>query len=378
MTISRPDLSAISPEVRAYIEALEAELARLRRPAGAQKPYESTEPEDVAAEPSEPPTTFNLITISAGGWIKRTPRHLYGRQRRGGMGVFDLDAPEEDAPAFLAIADQNQTLVLVTSQGRAFPLSVSQLAESPIRARGELLSRWLPFMPNERLAAIFPAQENGYLILVTLRGQVRRLRYHYFRNLQPGTILYDIKEGGAPGAWCWSSGDGDLFIATTKGNAIRFAEIQVPVRGCLGIRMDPDDAVIGVASVREESGVFLLSADGRGTTRLMTGFTKNKEPGSGGKLAMKADRLVAATAVNAGDDIFAISRLSKLIRFSADEVPGKEGVVQGVNCMALRGDECITLVACPGYTAVREAGDSALQRPSATFAIVGGCSSMLA
>jgi DNA gyrase subunit A len=343
MTILRPDLSAVSPEVRAYIESLEAELERL---AGITSRAEQTLAQESPPEPSEPPTTFNVITVSAGGLIKRTPRHLYDRQRRGGMGIFDLDAPEEDAPAFLTIADQAQTLVLVTSQGRAFPLPVSQMAESPIRARGEPLSRWVPFTPNERVSAVFPAHDSGYLILVTVRGQVRRLRYHYFRNLQPGTILHDVREGGAPLAWCWSPGDGDLFITTAMGNAIRFAEIQVPVRGCLGIRVDPDDAVIGVASVREESGVFMLSADGKGTIRLMAGFSKNKEPGSGGKLAMKADRLVGAVTVAAGDDVFAISRLGKIIRFSAAEVPPKEGLVQGVNCMALRGDECVALTSC--------------------------------
>ncbi len=93
--------------------------------------------------------------------------------------------------------------------------------------------------------------DGGYLTLVTRRGQVRRWRYNVLgRNLQPGTILYDIREGGAPAAACWTTGEGDLFIATAKGDAIRFAESQVPVRGCLGIRVDPNDAVVGVAGVQ--------------------------------------------------------------------------------------------------------------------------------
>ena len=71
----------------------------------------------------------------------------------------------------------------------------------------------------------------------------------------------------------------------------------------------------------------------------MAGFSQNKAPGSGGKQAMKADRLVGASAIGAEDDIFIVSRLGKIIRFRADEVPPKEGVVQGVACMALRGDE---------------------------------------
>ena len=336
MNRERPDLDLVSPDVRVYIEALESELATLRRASSRTHEDALIEP----AEPSEPPTTFQVITATAGGIIKRTPRHLYDRQRRGGMGVFDLDAPEKDPPALLTIADMSQNLILVTSRGRVFPLAVGQLAESPVRGRGEPLHNWLPLMADEQVALLVPDMGAGYLTVVTRRGQVRRWRYNVFgRNLAPGAILYDVREGGAPTGACWTPGDGDLFIVTAKGNAIRFAEIQVPVRGCLGIRCEPDDPVVGVAGVRDGGGVFLAGEDGRGTIRLMTGFSQNKMPGAGGKQAMKADRLVGVSAVSGGDDIFNISRLGKIIRFRADEIPAKEGVVQGVACMALRSDE---------------------------------------
>lgn len=350
----RPDLRGVSPEIAAYIVALEAELVALRgaKPRAAARSV-STEvdfdPNAPVENPTEPPTTFSLITATAGGIIKRTPRHLYERQRRGGMGVFDLDAPVGDPPAFLTIADINQSLIIVTSLGRVFPLSVNKLAESPVRGRGEALRAWMPLQPGERLALVMPDLGSGYLTMVTERGWVRRWRYNIFgRALQPGTILYDPREGGLPSVACWSAADADLLIVTAKGNAIRFAESQIPVRGCLGMRVDPDDAVVGVAAVREESGAFLLADDGKGTVRLMAGFSQNKAPGSGGKQAMKADRLVAGAAVGAqGDtDIFVISRLGKIIRFRAEDVPAKEGVVQGVACMALRADQTTALVAC--------------------------------
>jgi DNA gyrase/topoisomerase IV subunit A len=75
----------------------------------------------------------------------------------------------------------------------------------------------------------------------------------------------------------------------------------------------------------------------------MAGFAANKAPGGGGKVALKTDRLVGAVAATPQDDLFLQSRLSKIVRFSAGEVPAKEGVVQGVNCMALRADECVAL-----------------------------------
>lgn len=337
INLERPDLSQVAPEVKAYIEALEARLARDWRPGRDT----ITSP---APEPGEPPTTLNVITISAKGMAKRTPRHLYGRQRRGGMGVFDLETSGDDAPAVLAVADEDQVLLLFTDFGRAFRLPVADLAEAPVRTHGQRLASRLQFRPHERVVAALPENGGAYVALLSQRGWVRRVRSNYLgKSLIPGTTFHDVKEGGYLTAACWTPGDAELFIATRLGKAIRFLESQVPARGCLGIRVDVDDAAAAVTAVYSDSGVLLLGSDGKGTIRLMSGFSANKAPGAGGKVAMKTDHLVGAVTVADEDDIFVISELSKIIRFRADEVPVKEGVVQGVNCMALRNDEATAL-----------------------------------
>lgn len=341
--MERPDLSGLPEAVLAYIEGLEAEIAHLST-------QEAGEPRvEAPLEPSEPPTTINVISLSADGWAKRTPRHLYLRQRRGGMGVFDLDAPDGDYPAFLALADESAGLILVTNQGRAFRVPVREIPEREIRARGAALLTPFPLRSDERLAAVVPDAPpagGSFMTLVTERGQVRRIGRQYLgANLQPGTVLCDTREGGAPAAVCWSSGNDELFIVTQRGQAIRFAERLVPVRGCLGLRVDPGDRVVGVAATSPDGGVFLLAQDGKGTIRQLAGFAANKAPGAGGKVAMKADSIVGAAAVTDQSDLFLLSRLGKIIRFQAAEVPPKEGVVQGVNCMNLRADECVALSA---------------------------------
>ncbi len=338
--MERPDLSTVAPEVLAYITALEAQLE-------ARRMHEEDGRSEAPFEPSEPPTTVNLITVSGAGIAKRTPRHLYGRQRRGGMGVFDLDAPEGDAPAFLTLADAGAGLIVLTNQGRAFRTTVADIVEHEVRSRGEPLATRFPMRAEERLAVITPDAGSGgaFLVLVTERGHVRRIARQYLgAGLQAGTVLADPREGGAPAAACWSSGNDELILITRSGQAIRFAERLVPVRGCLGLRVDPGDRVVGVAATAAEGGVFILGQDGKGTVRLLAGFAANKAPGAGGKVAMKADAIVGITAVNEYSDIFAISRLGKIIRFAVNEVPAKEGVVQGVNCMNLRADECVALV----------------------------------
>jgi len=112
--------------------------------------------------------------------------------------------------------------------------------------------------------------------------------------------------------------------------------------------------VVAITPVRQESGVFLVSSDGKGTVRAMEGFAPNKSCGGSGKLAIKSNHVVAALAIDQAQDIFIISQLGKIIRFRADEVPPSEGVVQGVVCMSLRGDEVA-------------AATKALQAPPASF-----------
>jgi DNA gyrase/topoisomerase IV subunit A len=341
MEIERPDLDGIDPAVRAYIEALEAQIERLRL--GGKASRRSTATEEIA-EPNELPTTINVVTVSASGLIKRTPRHLYSRQRRGGMGVFDLQTPEDDPPAHLATADESESLVIVTDRARAFRLPLEKLPESPVSSRGQPLTALLGLNDGERPAITLSDQDGAYAAILSPRGHVHWMAGHLLgEKLLPGTILYDSKKLGPPAAACWTPGDGDLFIATLRGQAIRFSARQVPMRGCLGIRLERDDAAVAITAVRKDNGVFLLGADGKGTIRLMSGFRANKSPGGGGKVAIKTDHLIDAATISEGSDVFAISRLGKIIRFQAAEVPPKEGVVQGVSCMALRADEVVAL-----------------------------------
>ncbi len=339
MSLERPDLSNIPADVVGYIEALEAEVEQLRG-----KPKRPAATPATPIEPSEPPTTVNIITATRQGIIKRTPRHLYTRQRRSGMGIFDLENSEEDPPVFLVAADIEDRLIVITTQARVFSINVNKIEESPVRSRGQSISKWLPLEANEQPAAMLPYKTEGAINVLTDRGHVRRFRYHLFKETaEPGKKLFDIREIGQPKAACWGS-DADLFIATQQGRAIRFAEDQVTVRGCLGIRLAEGDEVVAITPVSQRSGVFLLGADGKGIIRQMSGFNANKAPGSGGKNALKTDHLITAMTIKQGTDLFIISRLSKIIRFHANEVSTTEGVVQGVNCMALRSDEVMTAI----------------------------------
>jgi DNA gyrase subunit A len=344
MLENRPDLSQIDPEIRAYIETLESELERYRKRERRSEPDVELPP----LEEREPPTTFNVITITASGTAKRTPRHFYTRQRRGGMGVFDLDTVETEPPSILAIADQDQSLLFFTNNARVFRIPVKTLPEGAIHSKGQDTLARLPLETGERLVTALPDLVKGSVVMVSQKGMVRSLRHHVFGEyMKPGTVMFDTKQFGALAAACWTAGSGDIFIATRQGKAIRFSEKLIPPQGGPGIRLETGDQPVAITPVTQESRVFLLNEDGKGTIRMMEGFNPNKSPGGSGKIAMTASGLVGAAVVDESDDIFIISRWSKIIRFSAAEVPVKEGVVQGVNCISLRADQAVTIAVSP-------------------------------
>lgn len=336
----RPDLNHVSDDVVAYIEFLEkALLEKGFKPGKA----EVEEPEEFEA--SELPSSWQVITATQTGIAKRTARHLYQRQGRGGMGVFDLQSNEENPPAIITLAQEGERLLLFTNQGRVFRSSVGKVpASSEIRAKGHPILEGLPIRAGEQLIAILPEANNGYYLLASQRGWVRRISHTYMgKNMIDGTTFHNVQEGGYLTHVCWSAGQADVVLVTRLGLGIRFSESQLPARGCLGLRVEPSDQLVGIAAVSEQSSLFLLSNDGKGTIRLMSGFRENKAPGAGGKVIMKTEDLVGLVVVEEGDDLFLLSRLGKMIRFKAEEVPAKEGVVQGVHCFNLRSDQAVAV-----------------------------------
>ncbi len=344
--MQRPDLSNVDPIILAYIEFLEKK-AGIRQARGAAAEDDTVElAADRASEalPAEPETTLNIITVSRTGLAKRTYRHLYSRQHRGGMGVFGLDVDPPDSPIVVSGAEENQHLLFFTNRARVFRQSLNAIASTPVFAKGSLATERFGLEPDESLVAVLPEQARGYVALASETGRVRCLRHHLFgEHMRPGTALFPSEFGPLAGA-CWTPGEAELFVVTEQGIGIRFAEKAISPQGDQGIRLAKEDRVVGITAIYPDSGVFILGADGRGTIRLMSGFAPNKTPGGSGKIAFKSNRVVGAVTIEANDDLFILSQLGKVIRFPASEVPPTEGVVQGVNCMGLRGDEVVALL----------------------------------
>ena len=343
--MQRPNLDHVDPAVVAYIEYLESKL-----PVTNVKHKNVIQVEEADARlsepalPAEPPTTINILTVSRDSIAKRTPRHLYPRQHRGGMGIFDLDLPASDSPGFLSALDQSENALIFTNLAKVYRLPASRLQEGEVRSKGS------PIFDRDRLAmesgeqavAILPERSSGYVAMVSTQGKVRCLRHHLFgEHMRPGSVFFNVKEAGSLAAACWTEGDSDLFIVSERGIAIRFSEKTLNPQGDWGIRLASGDRVVGITPVYEDGLVFLVGADGKGTIREMSGFAPNKTAGGSGKIAIKNEHVVGASTVTPNDDLFLITRLGKIIRFRADEVPSTDGVVQGVICVNMRNDEVV-------------------------------------
>jgi len=339
--MERPTLDNLPGSVIEYIEYLEAELLKSKTKKDQRATSGMDDKVDLTpVDYKEPPTSFNLITISQDGVAKRTYRHEYTRQRRGGIGVFDLETAQNDQPVCLVNADETQTLILFTDHAKAYRLAVTKLEARQIRSKGEFLSSKISIPPGEAIIAALPEQATGYIALMSKSGKVRCLRHHLFgEHMKPGTAMYKFEDFGPLASVCWTSGDSDLFVVTKNGMGIRFSEKIVNPQGTQAIKLSEPDEVVSVVSVTEEDGVLVVSADGKGAIRLMSGFAPNKSAGGSGKIVIKSSKVIGALLAEPDADIFVISRLSKIIRFHISDVPETTGVVQGVNCISLRADE---------------------------------------
>ncbi|MFN8496504.1 MAG: DNA gyrase C-terminal beta-propeller domain-containing protein [Anaerolineae bacterium] len=288
--------------------------------------------------------TLMLVTVSATGQAKRTAINRYSRQRRGGIGIFDLRTADTDEARFLTVADQADALLLLTASGKVYRVAVAAITEaSDPRSRGEDILVAAGVEEGDKLAAILPlseADQGRYVLLGSQSGFIKRMRGHYFgSSFEPGRVVLDPRQTGGPAcAMCLSSGTADVLMVSRGGMATRFNISVAPLQAAPGLKLRPGDTLVGLSAIHEPDAVFVVTEDGLGTRRLMEGFTANKAPGAAGKIIIKSETVAGIVRAPDSADLVVLTRFSKIIRFTAEEVPAKTAPVQGVDIVELRGD----------------------------------------
>jgi DNA gyrase subunit A len=194
-----------------------------------------------------------VITVSRGGYIKRSPLSMYRAQRRGGKGRIGMQTKEEDIVEHLFVASTHAYVLVFTDRGRMYWLKVHAIPEVAANARGKAIVNLLPIEPQENVRALLTSRdftEGKYVVMATRGGKIKKTELAAFSNVRAsGIIAIDILEGDDLYAVRLSNGDNEIFVGTHDGMAIRFHERDVrPMgRGAAGVKaisLRPGDSVI--------------------------------------------------------------------------------------------------------------------------------------
>jgi DNA gyrase subunit A len=183
-----------------------------------------------------------VITVSRGGYVKRSPLSLYRSQRRGGKGRIGMQTKEEDIVEHLFVASTHAWVLVFTDRGRMYWLKVHQIPEVAANARGKAIVNLLPLEQNENVRALLTTRdfnEGKYVVMATRGGKIKKTELAAFSNVRAaGIIAIDILEGDDLYAVRLSNGHDEIFIGTQNGMAIRFPEgtVRPMGRGAAGVK----------------------------------------------------------------------------------------------------------------------------------------------
>jgi len=183
-----------------------------------------------------------VITVSRGGYIKRSPLSLYRAQRRGGKGRIGMQTKEEDIVEHLFVASAHSYVLVFTDKGRLYWIKVHQIPEVASNARGKAIVNLLQVEQGENVRALLTVKdftEAKYVVMATRAGKIKKTELDAFSNVRTtGIIAIDINEGDDLYAVRLSDGNSEIFVGTHGGRAIRFHESDVrPMgRGAAGVK----------------------------------------------------------------------------------------------------------------------------------------------
>jgi len=213
-----------------------------------------------------------VVTVTSGGYIKRTPLTDFRSQRRGGKGLSGMQTKDEDVVTTLFVANTHTQLLFFTTDGMAYKLKTWRLPQGARVAKGKAIVNILPIPQGASVAAIMPVDapeaewENLQIIFATSAGDVRRNALSDFTNVRSnGKIAMDLPEGVELVNVRVATEDDDVMLVTNSGRAIRFASNDVRVfkgrksTGVRGIRLVGDDRVVSMSIIRH----FVATPDER-------------------------------------------------------------------------------------------------------------------
>lgn len=352
------NLEAILADEKKILKIIKDELAEIRKQFGDDRrtkviPNELGKMSDEDLVPDEQV----VVTLTSANYIKRSPIAEYKKQNRGGKGKRGMATREEDVIEHVVNASTHDFLLFFTNRGRVFRLKTYEVPAVGLNAKGIALVNLLQLQPEELVTSVINISKQAKasnLIMCTVRGVIKKTPFDQYQNVRSSGLIAINLDDGDELKWIrTTTGNDEVVISTSQGQAIRFHEkgarpMGRVARGVRGIRLRPDDYVIGMDIVSEGASIFVISDLGYGKRTKIDQFTAHARGGVGIRAAVvnqKTGKLVGVKRlVDDGQEIILISSNGQTIRLGLADIPELGRATQGVRIMRMNdGDRVVSL-----------------------------------
>jgi DNA gyrase subunit A len=312
------------------------------------------------------PEEESVLVITKGGYIKRTNPDEYKRQKRGGVGVVDLNTKEEDFVTLFLTAGTHDDLLFFTNRGKAYQIKMYDVPEGKRATKGKSIMNFLPLSDGESVTSVVAMTKDikggdGSLLMVTKGGIAKKSMAKDFHDVRrSGIIAIKLAPGDELIEACFVAAGDHVFLSSRKGQSIRFKESDMREMGraAVGVRamkLGSGDYIIAADIVRKaqkesELSLLAVSENGYGKRTMLADFKVQKRSGSGIKctsVTTKTGPLMASRVLSTeSEELVVISRKGQVIRTEVNEIPILGRSTQGVRIMKLREGDTIAALIC--------------------------------
>ncbi len=310
------------------------------------------------------PEKETVLVLTAGGYVKRTDPAEYRSQKRGGVGVVDLETKEEDFVTMLVSGSTHSDLLFFTNLGKAYQMKMYDIPEGRRATKGKSIMNFISLSGDEKVTSILamPKETKNSslsLMLVAKNGTAKKMSSASFKDVRrSGIIAIRLDKGDQLiSALLVDKGD-EVMVATASGQSIRFKESDIremgrTAGGVRGIKLGKGDEVIGVDTIKngQKEGSFLtMSESGFGKKTPLKEYKVQKRGGSGiktAKVTPKTGKLIVAKVLSGDEEeLIAMSKKGQVIRTNLKDISSLGRQTQGVTVMRLRSGDSIASIAC--------------------------------
>jgi DNA gyrase subunit A len=306
----------------------------------------------------------SVLVLTSGGYVKRTDPDEYRRQRRGGVGVVDLDTKEEDFISIMLTASTHSDLLFFTDKGKVYQMKMYEIPEGRRATKGKSIMNFLSLSQEEKVTSILavPKTIKGAdlgVVMVTQDGTAKKIDGRKMSDVRrSGIIAIKLAKDDALVAVQFAGKGDSVVIATSGGQSVRFKESDLRIMGrqaagVRAIKLKKNEKVIGADIVQgdvKEARLLVVSSNGFGKTTGIKEYKIQRRGGSGiktAKVTAKTGSLIAMKVISSEEsELVAISKKSQVIRLDVKEVPILGRQTQGVRIMKLRPGDYLAAAVC--------------------------------